>query len=206
MSATQKEQFTNFKQMLKTKKYIILFALALAFIFLADTIYKRVIYKDVVSYADSNNVSFNVAKYRLGTQVEIGELDSFLTNTYKESFSGLYIQHKPKYSVNLLFNKLIKVNKLEHLWVQKEWGNFVKVHSVKFSLIELKTAQNNLFKLISKLNAPNTVFLDIINNRVVLHVLKDHSFEKALLEKGLKLPKEVTLIIVKEFQHVKELS
>lgn len=184
--------------MVKNKKYIILFILALVSIFLVDMIYKRVIYKDVASYADSNNVNFKIAKYRLGIQAEIGELNSLLTNNFKELFSGLYIQHQPTYTINLLFNN---VNDLECLWGQKSWSSFVKVHNVNYSLYELKSAQNKLFKIISKLNAPNSVFLDVTNNRVVLHVLKERYFEKALFEKGLKLPKEVTItiMIVKEF-------
>lgn len=192
--------------MLETKKYLkysVLVVLALAFFVIADTIYKRVIYKDIMWYADDNNVSFNVAKYRLGIQGEIGDLGAYLLSNYKESFSGLYIQHQPTYSINILFKNLKDSKKTDKTWVQKSWGKFVKLHCVDFSLNELKAAQERVFELISELNSPNTVFFDIIKNRVVLYVLKEHGFEKALSVKGFKLPKEVTTVVVKEFDSFK---
>ena len=185
--------------MSKIKKYFVVSSLTLLVLFLGDMLYKRVVHRDVMSYADSYDVSFKVAKYRLDIQKEIGDLDSFLTNNYNGSFSGLYIQHKPAYSINVLFSDTNKANKLEYLWAEKSWSEYVRTRHVEYSFNELMLALYKVNELISQSKTFNSTYLEIRSNRVYLHVLKERYFEKMLLEKDLELPKEVTTIIVKEF-------
>lgn len=188
-------------KMSKTKKYTIFSCFALAALLLADSLYKKVVYMDAAHYSDSYNVSFKVAKYRLDIQKEIGDLNSFLIDNYKGSFSGLYIQHQPTYSVNVLLTNSNIVKDLEYFWTEKSWGKYVRTHRAEYTLDELELALRKLSQLISELNTSNRISLDIINNRVDLHVLEERIFEKMLTDKGVELPKAVRTLVVEEFKH-----
>jgi hypothetical protein len=55
--------------------------------------------QDAEAYSKRFGVSKDEALQQLGTQDEIGELNATLEREQAETFSGLWIQHEPKYRI-----------------------------------------------------------------------------------------------------------
>lgn len=155
----------------------------------------------VRSYANDYDVSYAIAEYRIHIQMEIGNVGSELVKD-KEHFGGLYIEHKPTYSVNVLYKNLDNTQKLDSLIADKSWREFVKIHPVKFSLEELRLAQKEAIDIVSKLDIRFSSSIDVKNNRADIQVLDKELLEHKLFENAVKLPNEVLITIVRGFAEI----
>lgn len=154
--------------------------------------------RNVVSYADYSNISYAEAEYQLSIQHEIGALQSVLVKD-EEHFAGLYIEHKPSYSINVLYKDKANIPELDAFIAQKSWRKFVKVHQVNLSNVELRKAQKEASEILSKLNIAHSSSGDVKNNSIKFHVLDKHFLEQELLANDLKLHEVITIIEVTNF-------
>ncbi len=186
-----------FNKMLKklSYKYIAIIVTVL-FINGCSLFYSR----PVVWYANDNDVDYEVAKYRLSIQNEIGQLNSLLLED-KENFGGLYIQNKPTYSINALFKDVEKTKVLDGFIVDKSWRKFVKVHTVSLSREELRAVHSETRLLMRKLDVNCSSYLDIITRQAVFNIPNKDIFERLLAGKEFKLAKQVKLNFVNDCGH-----
>ncbi len=156
--------------------------------------------RSVVWYANDNDVDYEVAKYRLSIQGEIGQLNSLLIED-KETFGGLYIQNKPAYSINALFKNTDNTKVLDDFIIDKSWKKFVKIHAVSLSREELRTIHRETRLLMQNLNVNCSSSLDIITRQVVFYIPDKGIFERLLAGTEFKLAKQVKLILVDDCGH-----
>lgn len=151
-----------------------------------------------VMYAEDNDVSYAEAEYRISIQYEIGELQAVLMQD-KEHFSGLYIEHIPMYSVNVLYKNKLDTPELDVFIADKSWKKFVKVRQVKASLEDLSHAQREAGDIMRKIKMDHSSAGYFDKNNVELYVLDKSLLNKLLIEKNLNLSKLIKIVEVSGF-------
>jgi hypothetical protein len=149
--------------------------------------------QDAEAYSKRFGVSKDEALQQLGTQDEIGELNATLEREQAETFSGLWIQHEPKYRIVVAFTRdgeQIIQPYLNH----KSWANQVEIHTFPHSLAELKTAQQRVSQVAETLGIPITSSVSVMDNRVTVQVGNPDLFREAVRAAGQTLPDLVDIV------------
>lgn len=178
--------------------------------------------RDATVYMEDFGVSYRKAKFRLGIQSLIGEFEEKIKKKEGRDFAGLYIQHKPRYRIKVLYKKRKHhrhyrghrckhrrhhghhknfrhtVHKLLHKKKFRKLRRFVRVKKAKNTMSDLEALQLTVLNLVNTVNILADTSVDIIKNKVELAVTSIDDLNNALTDNGLSLPNGVNLIEVNQ--------
>lgn len=155
---------------------------------------------DAQAYASETGVSINEALRRLQLQDIAGELDAELTAKEKETFAGLWIEHKPEFQVVVQFTNGSEEVIKPYLKQYPEIANFVNVRTGGVSLAELQRIQADLTTYVRALGVPVDSGINVRMNSVELYVAETdiEQLKNVLQRRGLILPDKVRIVAVEK--------
>lgn len=157
-------------------------------------------------YMADNHVSLKTAKFRLKLQKKISKLSSEIKSQREDEFSGLYVQHQPRYRINVLYkpkkhrghgHKKSFQHFVAHLLKKKEFKKlrkYIKLKKVDSSLNELRQLQNEASQMASSIGFPVDSDINIKTGEVYIGTTDIDGFNGALASEGLNLPIGVNLV------------
>lgn len=153
---------------------------------------------DAQMYALNNNVSTEEAIRRFQLQGIAGKLGAELRDNETETFAGLWIEHKPKFKIVVLFTQDGEETIKPYLKQYVELADIAEVRTANVSLANLQKDQEDLSSAISALGIPANSGVNVYNNSVELYITKgDMSrFDDALQRKEMRMPSTVRVIMV----------
>ncbi len=153
---------------------------------------------DAQMYALNNNVSTEEAIRRFQLQDIAGKLGAELRENETETFAGLWIEHKPKFKIVVLFTQDGEETIKPYLKKYVELADIVEVRTANVSLANLQKDQEDVSSAISALGIPANSGVNVYNNSVELYITKaDMSrFDDALQRKEIRMPSTVRVITV----------
>ena len=155
-----------------------------------------------MEYVKDNQVSIEVAKFRLSIQSDVSAFHQQLQQSYVDVYGGLYTQHKPHYQIVVMYKPLDSARfngksfrkSIEPLLQNKPWRRFLSFKPVDQSLHELKLLQSRSSDLARKVGVSFDSNINIKTGKVYLG-LRDLALFYGQLEKlGLSLPEGITLV------------
>ncbi len=137
-------------------------------------------------------VSQEEALRRLQVQGEIGGLGAALEREETDTFSGLWLQHKPEFAVIAAFTRDGERTIRPYL-EGKSYAGLVEVRTYPYTLIELKDAQRQAIEAAQSLGIPITSGISVQDNRVTVSVGNPELFREEVQRAGLELPEMVEI-------------
>lgn len=153
---------------------------------------------DAQWYASNFGIDLNEALRQLQIQDEIDDLEPALLKQEKDTFAGLWIQHTPQFRIVVAFTHDGEKTIQPYIG-NKSWANLLEVRTAEATFTELETAQEASYRMLRKRNIPNDSFIDVVKNRVELHVTDQvkPSLDITLQKENLQLPSHVVVVTVK---------
>lgn len=157
---------------------------------------------DAQWYASNYGIDLNEALRQLQIQDDIDDLEPALLKQEKDTFAGLWIQHTPQFRIVVAFTHDGEKT-IQPYIANKPWANVLEVRTADATLTELETAQDASHRMLREWNIPGESFIDIIKNRVELHVTDQvrPDLDAALQKENLQLPPHVIVVTVKNLFH-----
>ena len=157
---------------------------------------------EAVNYAKELGVDNEQAAERFETQQEAGDLERSLAEQEKDTFAGLWIEHKPQFRVVVQFTEQERAEeeKIKSYLPQEEelLAKSVDIRTAKFSLQQLVGAQQTALGATRNLKVPLDSGINIQENRVEIYVLDRAAFMSTLQGARVQLPQPVEVVQVKE--------
>jgi hypothetical protein len=151
--------------------------------------------RDAEQYAEDMGVDLEEALSRLQYQDDIGELRAALAYNERDTFAGLWIEHKPEYRIMVQFTQDGALTIRPYI-EDKPWADLVEVGSANATLVELESALTKVAPLLRELDFDVTYAANEKENRVEVFVTDAVWFESELQKAGLQLPEHVELVVV----------
>ncbi len=157
---------------------------------------------DAQVYASNNNVSTEEALRRFRLQEIAGKLNAELSKNETETLAGLWIEHKPKFKIVVLFTRNGEETIKPYLKQYTELADIVEVRTANVSLANLQRDQADASSSASALGIRAPSDINVYNNSVELYITKaDRSrFDDALQRREIRLPDTVRVITVEANQ------
>lgn len=151
--------------------------------------------RDARQYAADNGVSVPEARRRLELQGPIGELGAALERGERETFAGLWVEHRPTYRVVATFTRDGERTIRPYI-AGGPLADIVEVRTARFTLAELEAAHAATLRLVPPLGVPVSVRLDLPGNRVEIAADERARLDAALRDAGVRLPVSVVNVTV----------
>lgn len=157
---------------------------------------------DAQVYASNNNVSTEEALRRFQLQDIAGKLGAELSMNETETLAGLWIEHKPKFKIVVLFTRDGEETIKPYLKQYTELADIVEVRTANVSLANLQRDQADASSSANALGIRVQSDINVYNNSVELYITKaDRSrFDDALQRREIRLPDTVRVITVEAEQ------
>jgi hypothetical protein len=151
--------------------------------------------QDAGVYAGAFGVDVNEAARRLALQQQIGALDAALTQEEKGTFAGLWIEHQPEFRIIVQFTAAGRgaEERLKARLADGPLASLVQTRRARFSLEDLETRQETAR---GRSRAAGVAFnsqIDVMANRVELHVVELEKLQAKLAAAGVQLPDGVLI-------------
>ena len=158
---------------------------------------KDALLKDAKMYASMNKVSIDEAVRRLMLQDDIEDINGNLVTKESGTFAGLWIQHEGGFKVVMRFthdgNTTIKP------YIQNtSLEDIVEVRPADVSLEELKSEQLYVTQMMDQSDIPFMTGINVIENKVELHVYDAQEVIDYLQDMKLGLPAHTRINEVNE--------
>lgn len=152
--------------------------------------------KDAQEYASANQVSVEEALKRLRLQDEVGKLNAELDQSQTDTFGGLWIQHTPDFGIviNTTGSSQEVLDRIGNLEIK----GLVEVKKVKYSLNQLRQAQDESVEIVRLHGQKADSQVDVSNNQVKLFVTSDTLY-KQFENAGISLPSQTKVVKVDNF-------
>lgn len=120
-----------------------------------------------------------------------------------KSFAGLYFLNEPPYGVWIAYKGLSdnspqsifddrNFNALvENLTKETKWKDFIHTKKVKYSLKELEEVQEKTIVKLRNLGVAAGGGIDVVNNKIDIHVTRISDVEKLILARQIKLHESI---------------
>ncbi len=157
-------------------------------------------FQDVEWYAEDQGISLEEAVRRLELQEDpaLNRLQPELTAKERDTFAGLWIQHKPEYRFVVLFTEGGEETIQPYLECNPH-ADIVEVRNgADATLAELATAHEEASRIANRLGIPTESGTDVIKYRVEFLGTDRAAFETALQGAGERLPEHVVVVEVEE--------
>jgi hypothetical protein len=127
---------------------------------------------DVQSYARAFGISNQEAANCLNLELAARRLDEELSLKERETFGGLWIQHKPVFRIIVLFTEDGQ-EKLER-YISDDLRAFVEVRTCGLSLEELSSVQGNILAALRSLNIPADTCINVYKGIIEVNIARSH--------------------------------
>jgi len=159
--------------------------------------------QDATSFAEDQGITLEEALRRLEHQQTIGDIQPSLEADLPDTYGGLWIEHQPKYRI------VIALTEGDESTVQpyiegRPWAEFVEVLQVKYTLRELSDAQAAAAGAAKDINTVVSSGIDVMRNRVEIHVGNPDLFRADLAALGIELPEPVEILAIDAGQPLPE--
>ena len=204
------------KNLLKRRrKFLAVMSTGLAFIMLfgfstvvgADSIVDKYDSPEVIIaklYSEKFGVTYDEAEFRFELQTSFPDLEPALEKNDPDTFGGVWIQHEPEYGIIVAFTDECekKIKKYDN-YIPKEILPYIETRLVDRSLSDLKRDQTQMVASLRELGIKTDSWVDVIENRVVVHVKKDQRsiLDNAINTGSIKMPSKVKIAEVEELTH-----
>ncbi len=146
-------------------------------------------------YANTFGVDLEEAKRRLRLQEPIGKLGAALAAGERDTFAGLWVEHRPAYRIVVQFTRDGERTIRPYI-AGGPLADLVEVRAARWTLAELEAALAETGRLVRTVAVPATVRLNLQENRVEVHVIDRARFDTALRDAGGQLPAGVVVLTV----------
>jgi len=159
--------------------------------------------QDATSFAENQGITLEEALQRLKHQQTIGDIQPSLEADLPGTYGGLWVEHQPQYRI------VIALTEGDESTVQayiegRPWAEFVEVLQVKYSLRELRDAQAAASGAAKEINTVVSSGINVMRNRVELHVGNPDLFRADLAAAGIELPEPVEILAINAGQPLPE--
>jgi hypothetical protein len=155
----------------------------------------EVLDQDAEAYASEYDLDLEEARRRLALQDAIGELNAELTDKERATFAGLWVEHTPEFRMIVRFTE----RGAETLMPYIEGGpleDIAEVRGADATHEDLRAAHQAAMSAVGKLGISVTSAVDVVGNRVEIHVADRVWFAAQLEYAGIELPDHVELVVV----------
>lgn len=152
--------------------------------------------QDAASYADQHRVGLDEAVRRLQLQREVGELDAALSQGERDTFAGLWIEHKPEYKVIVRFTDQSSEERLKSRVAGTSLEGLVEMRPAALSLVQLGERRAAARQLIRQLRFAVDTDINVRENRAEIHSDRPQQLRAALAAARARLPERVEIIPV----------
>jgi hypothetical protein len=151
--------------------------------------------QDAQWYAADQRISLDEAIHRLQLQGPAGELGVQLETKERDIFAGLWIQHQPRFRIVVQLTR----GGLDAILPYIKGGplaDIVEVRSAQVTYAQLQSDQEAGLSAIRAAGVRVDSSIDIIDNRVVMHVIDHAQLDAALQTANRRIPDTVKVITV----------
>jgi len=157
-------------------------------------------FRDVEWYAEAQGIPIEEAVRRLELQQNpaLNRLQPELTAKERDTFAGLWIQHKPDYRYVVLFTEGGEETIQPYLQCNPH-ADVVEVRNgADATLAELIAAEEEAARIVDSLGIPTDSGIYVSKNRAEVLVTDWAALEAALQDAGERLPEHVVVVEVEE--------
>ena len=140
------------------------------------------------------------ASVRLDTATEdaISTLQNRLQANDADTFAGLWIQHEPEYHIIVAFTRDGEETIQQYVVDDSELAQLIEVRSAEYTLAQLEADQQAAIQILDTIQQSAGIGIMMMDNRVVVDITDRASFEAALVEANVTLPKSVIVNAIYE--------
>ncbi len=144
-------------------------------------------------YASNRNIGVEEVLYRFQLQDIVGKLDAELSMKEKETFTGLWIEHSPKFKIVVQFTRDGENTIKPYLKKYPEIANIIEMRTANTSLSDLRMVQKHVLYSARALGILMDSGINVRENRVELYVDKNNisRFDDTLQRKKIQLSDDV---------------
>lgn len=151
--------------------------------------------RDAEWYASHYGVQVEEALRRLQLQIPAGDLDGILAEKEKNTFAGLWIQHRPDFRVIVQFTTR-GMETIRPYIANGPLASIVDIRTVSVPVTQLSSARNAATQLVTQLGVSADVATNIMANRAEIYVTDRAQFDTAFRQAKLPLPANVAVVNV----------